>query len=637
MNKLFGRRRKDEKEKEEEKKQHEMDSSDDWRTDSVYRDEASEDGLTITIDEKINGKFSRDWDILNIDKKGYFSVQNLGEEDVLFDVDVALENVDYFDEFDDHLYINDLNPQELFEQSYAVKEVEKEDLPFIFKETINTAAEEDETSSVLVYGHRAIADITLEFDFERSINEIHLVKDLPSGMENIDISSTSLGESRTEDGKVYWDIADVDADTFATLVIRGEYDVQEIDKKPTGNITITYSGEGKGSTLLSVTGADAFVRTRIWIDSDEEEEKPNMWDSSLIIENTSEFPIELRQIEISFEDEKIIEEYFEANEIIIESGQKWKSEIWQTESEDLPHFKKVEGYTVKPEIIAKISGDVQVEETELSVAYATGEKSYSETKFASFRNSPVDVTTTVTNKGSVGFEELTIRDHLAEYFAPPEFEEVNVIHIKEDGSETELDPDDYELSIEPSGADIDKKKYLVCTISQLIEPNDQIHLKYTSILTGPPAEMEFETEPMAHATLVEPAPTLDIPIEDTILEFNIVHVRRRYTAFKDVTPMEEEGMYQVMLYYKNRSNTKLEDVSIKDLIPSGFELMDVEVNIPETEEEEVTIESEVIDTIDEGEIREWVIPTIEEEQEVEITYTVKGEGEYKGKDLLISH
>ncbi len=617
---MFGRKKKDE---DEEQKQEER-INQDHQTSPTYAKEASEDALLLKVVETLKGKMDRTGKVLELQKEGYIGVINLGEEDKIFDVDVIFENIEGIEGLEEDLEIYELDPQESWEKQYTLDEADESELPFTIEEVINTAADGDEASTVLVYNKEAEIEVTLKLAFNRTLDKVEIQKMLPEGFSNMKVSNASDGKAQISDNKLIWTIDSVDDGNEAECTLSGKMLVDTIDKRPTGDIFITYSGEGRGSTKVVIKAADGYVRCKTYVESDEKEDAPDNWENKLTFENRSEFPIELKILKVYDDEGTYLSQTFAEDEVIIPSGEKWYSEVWEKESEALPLFKKHVEYTVKPEKIAQVSGDLEIPETELAVAYGKGKKHYSRTEFSSFRETPFDVTTTVSNDGSVEFSELTIIDELPEYFKLEEPEKVQVF-IKKGDKETALKKGSYEVSIEPD-ADSSEKRQLICKINEKVEPETEILLKYTPILNKPPADFKFETEPVANALLSEPAPLLDIPIEDDIFEITIAHLRRKVSWSKDVIPLKTKDDYTIEILFINRGNTPIEDVTLRDFVPEAFRLT----------EEDKTFESEILEETDEGRVRAWNIGIVEPGQEVLISYTVHGEGVYHSKELFDS-
>ena len=110
--------------------------------------------------------------------------------------------------------------------------------------------------------------------------------------------------------------------------------------------------------------------------------------------------------------------------------------------------------------------------------------------------------------------------------------------------------------------------------------------------------------------MVDPAPNLEYPIEDSLAEegMQVTHVRRKLTWSKDVLPQHEEGRYKIEIYFRNRSNAPIENIRLHDLIPNNFELA--------SDADQVA--SKVKEKVDDGEIREWVIKKLDEGEEIRI-------------------
>ena len=108
----------------------------------------------------------------------------------------------------------------------------------------------------------------------------------------------------------------------------------------------------------------------------------------------------------------------------------------------------------------------------------------------------------------------------------------------------------------------------------------------------------------------------NVPIE-TYIEpepITVVHKRRRTRIGKAIRPGTEVGIYNILLLYQNRGDSVKTEVKISDFVPNTFAVLE-----SDTEYEE--------DSENEGSRLTWQIEEINPGEEVEINYSIQGEGD----------
>lgn len=595
-------------------------------TKPIAKTKPSKDALLIKIDEKIRCKINHSGELQELSKLGHLGIHNLGEVDRIFDIDVGFENTGELSGLDERLYISEIDSQKIWEKNYTILGTEATDLEVFLSEKIDVISDNTEQSTVLTYGKEEEVELSIKLEFQNECDSVIVEKKIPSHFKKPKAVSKTKGKTKIKNDVLVWSFEDVHKGNIVECSLVGKIDVVNKDPYSTGEIKASYSGSGEGKTKLKVVGADGYVRCKTYVESDEKEDMPELWENKFIVENNSEFPIEIREIKVMDKETDFINISFEEGEYILPSKESWKSEIWEKKSSDIPLFKKVVRYTVKPEITNKSSGIIEMSDRTLLVARAMGTKIYSNTQFHSHKVSPVTIETKISNTGSISFENLVINDELQPYFEAPSKEKI-ALWFKENEftNEVAVDPANYSISIEEK--EIDTIRKLVCNVKQKLEPQNVVVLKLKTEVKSPPANLTFLPEPEAIATLGEQASEFNIPIEDGLYNSQIEHVRRKHTWYKEVIPKSEQGIYLIVLYFKNRSNTELSKLKLQDFIPRGFSLY----------KDDTKFKSVKIGSENGGAIREWTIKKLNAEEDVEINYLIEGKQKYSGKDMFVSY
>ncbi|MHA1991149.1 MAG: HEAT repeat domain-containing protein [Candidatus Hodarchaeales archaeon] len=597
-------------------------TSDEYVTESTEVKVESEDALRLLLTETQSGTINRDGSIYEpqegddaderpkIDATGSFSIKNTGETDRIWDIDVNINEAGLTN-LEKEYHINELAPQEEWIQEYDIKDIQ-ESLTVTFSETIDTFPDTEDPSNVLVYGQSMQTNLIYKLRGEKDLLDISFEKELPSHFSDVSIQNSSLGKAGVDGGNLVWKIPKLANGQEAELRITCMITVEDIEVKRTGTAKISYYSDQEGAfSSLDVFGADGLVRNYSYIEADELEDKPDTWECKLVFNNRSEFPVELRDVQISKGDEMYIMHEFRAGDQLILSGDKWESETWTVVSETLPSFEKNVYFTVKPEILYKASSEISVVDTEMRVANVKASKSYGVSEVDSYRDAPIPTAIEVQNIGSLAFSTLTIKDQLPRKFQPAESENISVKVGDEEIT-------DYDISYEPDSSDSEEERFMSVKINREISPEDTITLDYAPTLVKAEPDMDFTGVAEITAELSEPGPDLVREVEDwlTASMIKVVHARKAITFGKTVSPGSDAGVYEIQIIYKNRGKKDLADVNIRDVIPEGFSLLDD--NMSDIAEDE---------SVPEGTKRTWTFETVAIDQEIEINYRMQGESD----------
>ena len=609
-------------------------------TEATEVSQASEDALTLTLEETQEGSINRDGTPvkdedsgqMKVDAKGVLKAKNSGEEDRIWDIDIRIRDKGLSGLDEENYHINELEPQEEWTKEYDITDL-PESLPLQFKETINTVGTE-EPSNILVFGQTMETTLNYELSAEKKLNDIDFSKDFPDHFSEAQVVSASLGKASIEGGKLTRTVPELKENETATLQINCKIKVEDTTPKRSGEGTIKFTSKVEGAfSSLDVDGADGLVRNFSYIESDEIEDQPDNWNCKLILENPSEFPIELRDILIKKGEYIFVSEEYEASDgVIVPSKGKWESKQFTLFSEDIPSFDKNVTFTIKPEIMYLAKSDLSILDTEMRVANLRATKQYGIETIPSFRQTPIPTTIEFSNIGSLGFSSVTVKDVI-----PPKFsteaedtfklfidnEEVSTddYEISYDSGASVQVPDDAELPEKETGSFDDSKfpeRTLVLKINKLIEPDQTVKLEYTPVVMLPEPDRKFSGQAEIIAELAEPGPPLDIFVSDWLSTqlINVVHQRKAIRRGKMVIPGSETGLYDIELTFINKGDAALENVKVKDLIPEGFKLLnDAFSDLAED------------DSDPQGTIRTWTFETVEKDQTVTITYSLEGQGD----------
>ncbi|MFX1258426.1 MAG: hypothetical protein ACFFAN_11240 [Promethearchaeota archaeon] len=477
--------------------------------------------------------------------------------------------------------------------------------------------------------------IALHSLFENPITEIKVTKEVPTEFRNIKVLNTSIGTAEVKDNQIIWTIDELDPELTSILKISAVITVDTKESVKTGPIEITYKATSSFTGGLDIEKFDAFTNNRHYIDMIERDEDPGVWDCKLVFENPSEFKIEVIDIDVHAADEPdtnfiALEEEYSPS---LPAGAQWHSASWQYESEDYPSFRKQIDFRVLSELQAEVLGTIAIEEIELTLASITGDLLYEEPEIVevpeelreenvillpSYKESEVKSTMKVINDGSSPLNEVKFTQKgFTENFKPPEPEEIEVLW---DGDKVELTPE--EVKITPDSVQIVLEN-LKERPTEMFEPESVIEVKYPIHSENPPRDLEFSPDVVYNANTYPIGQELEYIPEEKIPIFKVYHIRRKYRVGKEIIPIGDMGNYQIKLHYENMGEMALKNFVLIDKVPDNFEYSDF------SSEPKITDEVGT-DTL------EWAIEILEKGDVLEISYNIKGSGEYHPSDAQLA-
>jgi hypothetical protein len=158
----------------------------------------------------------------------------------------------------------------------------------------------------------------------------------------------------------------------------------------------------------------------------------------------------------------------------------------------------------------------------------------------------------------------------------------------------------------------------------MFEPESTIEVIFPIHAESPPKEAEFETDVVYNANTYPIGQELEyLPRPEEIPRLVVVHIRRKYRLVKEIVPIGELGNYQIILRYENLGDEPLKDFVLIDKVPDNFEYSDF------------SIEPEITDEVGTDTLK-WNIELLEESEKLEISYNIKGSGEYHPSDAQLT-
>ncbi len=631
----------------------------------IYPDERRK-GLSaiIKLAESVNVEQDHYGNIEDINFSGQLEVINPSTNNRLWDIVLKFENVGATNLKSPEIEIKELGTEE-DNNTYTeeFKLAEKVQNLLLIKEYINTLSNADE-----ILRYRNIEDNILTLKepeserrgeekslesfgigigqlntvtfaisvynlFEKPITNLKVIKSVPSEFENIKITDSSEGYAEVEGDEVEWTIEELEPERLAVLKIKADITVQTKDAVSTGTIKVSYNGASSFTGGLEIETFEGYTTNKHYMDLVERDEEPDMWECELVFENPSEFDIEFYDANV-YAPENPDKSYITIDPdypLLLPPNAMWRSPMWEYESEDYPAFRRELSFRILPEFEAEVVGETSLAEEQLVLASITGiltyefpeevAKRFPENTLPSYEDNDVIAILTLENNGSAPLDEIKLTQRgFSDYpdFSPPnpdDPEDFERMELLVDGEPVDLDRGDIRVTKDM----IQVSKFnLRNTSIGMIEADSKVELRYP-IHAIQPREGEFEADVIYNANTYPLGEELEaVPVPEEIPIISIVHVRRKFRVGKEIIPMKAEGKYKIILFVTNLGDAKeneIQNFTIIDKVPDNFKYG------------EFSIKPEIIDEYGEDTLK-WEIELLEPEQDIEITYTITGQGEY---------
>ncbi len=481
--------------------------------------------------------------------------------------------------------------------------------------------------------------------FEKPLYNVQVKKKILGDFTNAKVTDTSIGSADVEGDQIIWKMDELNSEETVLLKFTCNIMVSEVEAKKTGEIEVTYEASSSFVPGFGIDKFDAYTRNKFHIDIMERDEEPGVWDCKLVFENTSEFIMELFDIDLHLTDDAS-KKFVPLNPEdlpLLPPGAQWHTAHWDLESEDYPKFKKSIEFRVLPNFQTKVNSTISIKDVELVLASMMGTLTYDVEeldlpveeeegviKIPTYQETDINAILTVNNDGSAPLNELKVQHKpFNEPFLPPNLEETTdketgekiplEVQVFKDGKPITVEPGDLRFEDDTLIYDV---KDLKNRPEGMFDPDSAYEFKYPVHAVNPVEDAQFETDAIINANTYPIGPELEyiiVPEETPIIK--AVHLRRQYRLAKEIIHMGELGHYKIILHLENITTTHmpLKNFPIIDKIPENFK------------QSNFSMKPQITDFKGED-ILKWEIPLLEEGKELDITYEIKGEGDYHPSD-----
>ena len=601
---------------------------------SAEVDEVPGDKLEGTLHEIETATLSSDGTVVKQKIQGTLTVNNPSSEDRIYDIDVLLDNADSTDIGGDQISVDELEAGKNYVKKYSVSDAQM----LILRESLDTNPARDNDHSLSIALSEEAGNVALMLEVENvsgvQLNNVNVTRNIPDC-----ISFNHTGASTIESGTLSWEVGTLNPGEKQTLSIEGEILVTATKTIKAGISKATYEADSTLSNL-AFRDLDAFCRGFTYMRV-REDERPDNWICQTIFENRSSFAVDLVKLQVRMKGSDDL--LFDVNDVQgdVHPQGKWESEERTVMATAEPDFTYDLSYTVLPRATRKTEGTLKLEESTFTVVDADISKTYSTDTLRSFRQQGVNANMVVKNTGSAVINLMRITDDIPGIFDAPNMDEMT---ISVNGKELNEDQWKGELS---AGITLEKEHRspdgdghtMTLTVGTKgpigLKPGKTMEVSYKLNAPDPspaneridaPARFQFSSEQFG------PVCVRDAPESPTV---RVSHLRRNFSAGKQAIPMGGKGRYEVLILFENNGDTALQDVFIRDVIPSNFEIKDWHIRGAGGDKRS-DVDMSTNET-EEGVQITWKVPVVAKGERLDVSFEIKGEGEIDAEALNRFH
>ncbi|CAI8416583.1 MAG: Uncharacterised protein [Candidatus Poseidoniaceae archaeon] len=601
---------------------------------SVEVDEVPGDKLEGTLHEVETSTVAADGSVIKQKIQGTLTVNNPSSEDRIYDIDVLLDNADSTDIGGDQISVDELEAGKNYVKEYSVSDAQM----LVLRESLDTNPARDNERSLSIALSEEAGTIALTIEVENvsgvQLNNVNVTRVIPDCL-----TFNHTGASTIEGGTMTWTVGSLGPGEKQVLAIEGEILVTSTSTINAGTAEATYEADSTLSNL-SFRDLDAFCRGFTYMRV-REDERPDNWICQTIFENRSSFAVDLVKLQVRMKgSDDLLFDVSDVKEDVHPQG-KWESEERTVMATAEPDFTYDLSYTVLPRATRKTEGTLKLEESMFTVVDAEISKTYSNDTLRSFRQQGLEANLIVKNTGSATINLMRITDDIPGLFDAPEMESMT---ISVNGKELADDQWKGELS---AGITLEKEHRspdgdghtMTLTVGTKgpigLKPGKSMEVSYKLNAPDPspanervdaPARFQFSSEQFG------PVCVRDAPEAPSV---RVSHLRRNFSAGKQAIPMGGKGRYEVLILFENNGDTALQDVFIRDVIPSNFEIKDWHIRGAGGEKRsDVEMTTNVTE---DGVEYTWKVPVVAKGERLDVSFEIKGEGEIDAEALNRFH
>ncbi|MFX1589138.1 MAG: hypothetical protein ACFFC1_13375, partial [Promethearchaeota archaeon] len=253
---------------------------------------------------------------------------------------------------------------------------------------------------------------------------------------------------------------------------------------------------------------------------------------------------------------------------------------FQVDSKDVPELSSAIEFTPLFVVITRVFGEINKESTIYPVLSAAIEKVINPPEVDAYANTDIQIENIITNNGSSIIDSIRIIDNIPQDFTCPLLNQI-AINLHDIDISSRIDFTN-KIEINPSDQNPEIQHTITIELFNLSDqflPNSKLNIKYPLVARNPrpPTETLYKTPVKIEVnTPVEGKYYVDEPIDEP--EIKVKYVKRKLKTLKSIKPGVSEGEFAISVRIQNKGNVELENILIKDKIPRGFNLSQIEID-----------------------------------------------------------
>ncbi|TFG07454.1 MAG: hypothetical protein EU539_04835 [Promethearchaeota archaeon] len=565
--------------------------------------------------------------VKEIKANGVLLIKNTSDKSRLWNIACDLKEV-VNTNLDKVLNVGSINPSEEFKRDYEIQNLKEPCLKvlevFDAERDISVVA-----NNAFLYenANKCNLKLSLTNTLDIPFTDITLTRDLPEILQDIEIKSPSLGsaEQLEEDGKrvLSWKIQGLGAKESATLEVYCTVVAKERKDQNLGGLKVNYVIDNKKLTMIN-PGVRGETDSMSGVTRDEGT-NPGTWDCNVEFINDSEFKVRLEQVLVAHKiptgEETVVDEN---PNVELDPDATW-DKTFPIESANVPELESEIVFTPLFGVITRIIGEIIKEPTYYHVLSAEVHKTINPPEVAAYANTDMTIINTIPNKGTSTFDNIEILDEIPPDFIPPLEKDIK-IEIKNPEGNIEIQQrEDFmeSFGIEPNDQSPDSNHLITIKLKNLKEqvpPDSEIIMSYPLLAKNPKPEVRYNTPVQIKANVpVKGKEFIISPPEEPVIK--IKYVARKLKTLKSIKPGLTEGEFNITVRIQNKGDVELENIVVKDKIPSGFTLTETNFDLP----------YEMVGTDMEVKIVE-----LKANESININYSCSGQGDYPRSEPIVN-
>ncbi len=514
-----------------------------------------------------------------------------------------------------------LNPTQEHTSEYEVQNLKEPSLKVVelFDTTMSIS---DKVNNTFLFEteNKCKLKLVLTNPLDIPISNIKVKRDLPSFLQEIEILNPNIGIAgiieESESKSLSWDIVSLDGQQRAELVLTCTVNLKDSDVKALGTLDVTYLINNYKLTMINPE-VRGLTDSMSGIERDEGSQ-PGMWDCNVEFINESEFQVRIENVKVSHKittgTENVVSQ---APNRLLNPEQSWDFDF-KVESKDVPELSSSIEFTPLFVVLTRVVGEINKESTVYPVLRASINKAINPPEVDAYANTDMVIENTIVNNGTSIIGAINILDEIPQDYIPPLVNQVKVtLGNIEISSRTDFTK---KLELSPSDQSPDSKHQInieLFNLSNEFIQNAKMIVSYPLKARNPrpPTEMLYKTP-----VKIE----INSPVEGNLFtkspdiepEIKVKYVKRKLKTLKSIKPGMSEGEFSISIRIQNKGNVELENIIVKEKIPRGFDLTNI--NIDDYNVVKIGEESEL----------QVMITELKGNESLSLNYSCSGQGDY---------